>query len=98
MRTSGRHTKRGMGSFIAGFVAFMSILAFFIVAYASQFFSFLTVVVIPLACGLPAIFFGATSYFSENKDRYGLAGLVLGIMALSLTLFTIVGLSIALKT
>ena len=116
MRTSRRHPKRGIASLIMGFIGIWSILAFFMAngfaGHASETFLFyLTLLIIPLVCGLLAIFLAlglkpkigplfkkAELSDKEVEELYGLIGLILGIACVMIGILLSWGYSVALHT
>jgi len=84
-----KHTKLGIASLIAGFIAIVSSLICFMPSL--RWFSILFN---PFVYMSLAIVFG---YFSKHEDRYGLIGIILGAIGIAITTLFILLLLIALR-
>lgn len=85
----GQDNKMGVKSFVLGIMGLVSLLGIIFVPTSLFPLHFLPLLV-SVVCGLLAVIFGLTSYFSRDENSYALAGLVLGGIILSLGLFLIV--------
>ena len=88
---SKKHTGAGVASLILGIIPMCLIWICFIPGWGLVFY-----LVVELTLGILATIFGAVSYFGKAKDKFGLAGFILGILVLVLglvfSIITFVGL------
>lgn len=85
----GQDKKMGVKSLVLGIMGLFSLLGFIFVPTSLYPWHFLPLLV-SVVCSLLAVKLGLTSYFNRDENSYGLTGLALGGIILSLGLLLIV--------